>query len=499
MKKIFSIVLILGLLICICGCEESIANINEDFISEIQDISTENTNSIINYELKKPKKDKKVNSKKETNENKKKSSSTVEESKKETVTENNKTTTKSRLPEVKFSAKDSNVQFTDMVNLSDGGFAVSGHRFTEDLIYSIIQIYDEDSNFKNEYSYGGGNGFDKIADCKDGGFIATSYCPPCVTKINSDLETEWFMPYENLEFEGTVQDIEEITPDLIAVLFVSLNSSDFSKTLKLSFLNKDGILIETVDLMKNIDPQDADLIADGKGGFYLLSACNESLADKYPLVASGYNKSKATEAIIMHFSSERELVWAKTLGGGGNDWIEEATVDSDGNFYIAIGTDWYGADSFWDMSVERSMPFRRMLVKLDKNGKIIYKVPLSNKGMAVDQIFGINIKDNKAYVVGMTDYFDGYQIKYPCEQILPQEKERGERVFCVYNVCIDSNGKELDREIFRCDINNTPCDSELLTNGSFVIAGSVSADNNSFNLNFPSGVDRLAALFLYKQ
>ena len=402
----------------------------------------------------------------------------------------------SRLPEVKFSVRDSNHRFTDIANLNNGDFAVSGHLVREDQV-SFIRIYDENSNLKGEHFYENGNGFDKIAVCSDGGVIAASYCPPCITKVNSNFETEWFMPYENIEFEGTVQDIEEISPEIIAVLFVSLNSPDFSRRLKLSFLDKDGTLIETIDLMKNVDPQDADIIADGNGGFYLLSTCDKELAEKYPLVAENYDSSRATEVLIMHFSAERELVLVKTLGGDGNDWVEESAIDADGNIYLAVGTNWYGADSFWEMGVERSMPYRRMLVKLDKNGNIVYKVPLSAKGMAVDQVFGIHIKDEKAYVVGMTDYFDGYQIKYPCEQILPEEKQKGNRVFCVYNACIDGNGNELDRKIFRCDVNNAPCDSVLLPNGALIIAGSVSADENPFNLKFPSGVDAAAALFIY--
>lgn len=448
MKKLLALILALCLLICTCGC------------LEIQNISNA------------PK----------------------EELKEETINEDKTTVIKSQLPEVKFSAKDGDIKFTDIENLTNGGFAVSGYLWSEEKTQSIIKIYDKNSTLKKEYTHYDSNGFEAIALCSDGGFIATSSSPDII-KINSDLEIEWCVEYaDHPQFR--FPDIEEINQNCYAVIYTSLNDTGVMM-LKLSFLDKNGKIIENIDLVKNIDPQDADIIADGNGGFYLLFSSDKELAEKYSLVADSYDSSKAIEVIIMHFSAERELTWVKTLGGGGDDWIEEATIDSNGNFYLAVGTNWYGADSFWEMGVERSMPYRRMLVKLDKNGDIVYKVPLSAKGMAVDHIFGIHIKDNNAYVLGMTDYFDGYQVKYPCEQILPEEKQKGERVFCVYNVCIDSVGNELNRKIFRCDINNEPCDSILLTNGRLIIAGRVSPYENPFNLKFPPGVDAAAALFIY--
>ncbi|MBR6533818.1 MAG: hypothetical protein IKT44_05270 [Clostridia bacterium] len=421
------------------------------------------------------------------------SSNTDNSNKKEQTSESQITLKNSKLPEVKFSAKDSNVRFTDMLNLADGGFAAAGVRITDDYIYSIIQTYDKNSNFIKEYSFEKGNGFDKIAICSDGGFFAASYGPPCITKINENFETEWFMPYEDIALEGNVQDIEEISPGCLAVLFVSRPYS--TRTLKLSFLNKDGALIETIELTKNIDPCSSEIIADGKGDFYILSSCDGTFATKYSLVEANYDRSKESEAIIMHFSSERELTWAKTFGGLGNDWVEETEVDADGNFYVVLGTNSPKIDDFWEMSVDYYAPYRRMLVKLDKNGNLIYKVPLSNKGMAVKQTFGIHIKGDKTYVVGMSEYFDGYQDKYLCQQIPP--RENGERIFCVFNTCIDSNGKELGRDMFRCDINDTPCDSVLLTNGSLVVAGRVSSVENPFNLEFPSGIDFLPSLFIF--
>ena len=398
----------------------------------------------------------------------------------------------SRLPEVKFSVKDSNVKFTDMVNLPNGRFAVSGHWYTETKIESIIQIYDKNATLENEYTYHNENsdGFDKIALCSDGGFIAASQQ---LTKINSNFEIEWSVGYEENTKFRQVFDIEEINPNCYAVAFASFD--DVMK-LKIVFLDKNGEFVETIDVVNDIFAYGTDIISDGNSGFYLLTSCNKSTADMYPLVEESYDSSKATEAIIMHFSSDRELIWVKTLGGDGNDWVEEGAIDNDGNMYLAVGTDWNGADSFWDMSVDKSYLNRRMLVKLNKNGDIVYKAPLANKTMGVDQVFGIHIKDNKAYVVGMSDYFDGYQVKYPCEQISPSEK--GNRVFCVYNVCIDGKGEELDRKIFRCDINDTPCDSVMLPNGSIVIGGSILTAENPFNLNFPLAVDYVAALLIYK-
>ena len=403
-----------------------------------------------------------------------------------------KVTPVSRLPEVKYFANDHNTHYTDIVNLKNGRYAVAGVKYTNDYMLSMIRIYDNNSQFENEYLFGDGNGYDKIACCIDGGFVAASYNPPCLTKISSEFRVEWVAEYYDPACEGAVQDVEEISVEYV-VLFAA---TPYPTNLKIAFLDRRGQLTKTIDLMKNTDISDGDIIPDGEDGFYLVLTCNKELSSKYDLIEAAYDSSKGSEVVIMHFNHHKELSWTKVLGGGGDDWIEESTIDNDGNIYLAVGTNWYGADSFWDMSVERSMPYRRMLVKLDRKGNIVYRAPLANKGLAVDQVFGIHIKDDIANVVGMSDYFDGYQVKYPCEQILPNEK--GNRVFCVYNACIDGNGNELDRKIFRCDQNNMPCDSALLLNGSLVIAGRVSADENPFNLKFPSGVDASAALFIYK-
>lgn len=497
MKKFISIILVLCLLVFACGCEDLVENINSNFVSEVEHQITENSDSASSLEEQNTKSDKKDTSSTGpticppapngfTNEN----------SDQEEVRGTETTAIKTQLPEVMFNDLDNSVRYTDMITLSNGGYAIAGVKDTYDYILSLIRIYDNNSILQGEYLFGNGNGYEKIAPCMDGGFIAASYSPPYLTKISNDFRVEWVTAYERIELEGIVEDIAELYSGCYVVLFSRTPYDD--RTLKMAFLDSRGNITETIELMKSVDITDGDITPDGKGGFYLVLTCNKELTGKYELFKENYNNSKGSEIAIMHFDHAKKLTWVKTVGGSGDDWVEESAMDEKGNFYLAVGTNWYGADSFWEMGVERSMPYRRMLVKLDKNGNIVYKVPLSAKGMAVDQVFGIHIKDEKAYVVGMADYFDGYQIKYPCEQILPEEKQKGNRVFCVYNACIDGDGKELDRKIFRCDVNNMPCDSALLLNGSLVIAGKVSSDENPFNLKFPSGVNS-AALFVYKE
>ena len=357
---------------------------------------------------------------------------------------------------------------------------------------SLIRIYDKNNKIKNEYTYDTGNGFTKIAACSDEGFILSSYSPPCLTKINSSFETEWITYYEDIVFEGNVCDIEEISSNCYAVLYISLNSSDFTRCLKLSFIDNKGNVIDTMEILSNADPTDADIIADGKGGFYITAACDESVVSKFDFIKSEYDSSKLREATILHFSPERELVWAKTLGGVGDDWCEEGAVDEDGNFYIAVATDSIEVDEFWETEFDNFYPYRRMLVKLNKDGNVVYKHLISSESLSIDQVFAIETKDGNAYVVGMSNYFDDIQNEYICKQIT--EAETDGRVFCVYTAIIDSNGKELDREIFRCDEENIPTGAVLRDDGSLIICGSHSGDDT-----LPNGtISKIATLFTYK-
>ena len=59
--KILSIVLVLVLLICACGCEEIAENINSDFVLEIQNLITEDSDSVVSSDEQKPEQEEKTN------------------------------------------------------------------------------------------------------------------------------------------------------------------------------------------------------------------------------------------------------------------------------------------------------------------------------------------------------------------------------------------------------------------------------------------------------
>ncbi len=479
MKKLMILLLVFALVASFCACGEvKNAELPED-LSSVLDAQSADVGQGIS-------------SKKETVLSKEQSSKS--ESKKTTTakTEERKITFKNTLPKAYFSSKDANVRYTDMVNLKDGGFAVCGHRDLEDYPQSLIRFYDKNNKLLKEFTSATGNGFEKMAVCSDGGFIAASYCPPYVTKINSSLEIEWVKEYEDVTLEGRVQDIEEISPDCIAVLFVS--NYAVGERLKIAYLDKNGNLIETADLMKNVEPQDADIIPDGKGGFYLITSCDRTLAETFSLVFKKYQSRKESEVAVLKFSSDRKLVSANVFGGDGKDWVEEATLDNNGNIYIVIGTDNLEKDDFWQMEIGEHGYYRRMLIKLDSKCKVLYKSPLSSWGMAVDWNFGVHIKDNKAYVVGMSRYFDGYQNQYTCSQI----SKGDDGATAVYITCFDKNGVEQGRSIFNCDANTQPCDSAMMADGTITIAGLVSYNYNPFNLDIPQSVDFAAAIFVHK-
>ena len=105
---------------------------------------------------------------------------------------------------LKYSTNDSNTVFRDIAELENGNFAVAGRIDNEEGMKSFIRIYNDKMQVINERSFEDGNGFEKIGVYKDGGYIAASYCPPTLTKLNKSLETEWVKPYEDVTLEGQV-------------------------------------------------------------------------------------------------------------------------------------------------------------------------------------------------------------------------------------------------------------------------------------------------------
>ena len=401
--------------------------------------------------------------------------------------------TLNRLPKVDYFVTDDDVHYRDVAVLSDGRFVVAGEETDDDLI-SFIRVFDQNVRLQEDYTTAYLGGYTKLAPCSDGGFIASTYCPPTLTKFSKDLQVEWVTEYEDPALEGYVTDVKEITPNRYAVLFTRTPHDVFMR--KLAFVDGEGNLTGSFDLMKDPDMRDGEILPDKNGGFYLVVMCNEDLASRFDLLKEEYNPAKGLEVAVMHFDANIRLTWAKTYGGQGDDWVEEAALDENGDFLIAFGTNSPHNDFFSNMTVNKTMPYRRMLVKINQKGDMVYQVPLSNKARAIDQVFGIRTMGNLTYVTGVSEYFDGYQDRYPCEQI--SMKDENDRYFCAYTVCIDNNGKELDRAIFVYDFFSDPCGSALLPDGTLVIAGSVSTVDNPFNISLPTNKSSVAALYVYR-
>lgn len=487
MKKLTALLLAAILLLPVCGCEDE---------AEIWDTVSGTTTQV---------------SEETTTDN---SITTASSSTKTTATPPGKTTTTSttgkttaicptaptknpqRLPTVKHTKLGIDSRYTDIVKTS-GGFAVAGTWLTEESCYAILEVYDQNAVLQKQYKDWGGNGFTKLVACSDGGYLASSYSPPIVTKLNADLELQWEANYENPAGEGIVRDIEEIQPGVYAVLFSSYLTEGLKRTFKITFVNNDGTVIETIELMRCIDPTDADLIPDGKGGFYLTASAEYAHGDALPLLKQACDPQKGCDAVVLRFSSDRKPVWATAVGGHGTDWCEEGAMDDDGNFYLAMATSDLGNDPFWPIQATPSTPFRRMLVKLSPDGKILYKAPLSGWSRAVDQVFGIGFHDNRVFVVGQSYYHDTIQNKYPCEQIT--ESLNDDLVSCIYTVCLQENGSVFDRKIFRGDlVSDTVTGAAVLSDGSVVLCGSVSPDCNPFNLPLDGTSSYDTALFVYE-
>ena len=165
-------------------------------------------------------------------------------------------------------------------------------------------------------------------------------------------------------------------------------------------------------------------------------------------------------------------------------------MDEEGNFYIALGHHGETTDPFWSELVYGSH-FRRMLIKVSPAGEVVYRVPLSGRSMAVDQVFGIHIRNGQVCVTGVSNVNDGV--------LAPYAATEQDHRYAVYEVTVDADGALLSRRAFEYDqlMMNTPDGSVWLSDGRLLISGAVCSFDNTFDLEFPEGTDYNRALFIY--
>ncbi len=389
-----------------------------------------------------------------------------------------------RLPKVYPFFSNGSAYLFGMAKGENGTIATIGKTYISSE-YCFVDVYDENMSIKNTRTLKDYTSLSEIISCSDGGFLVITHGPSAILKLDSNLKTEWAALYSK------ILAIQEFRPGNYALL-THYNNSD---SLEIHLLDQTGKSFTTISLATMESPMemdDAAIFSDSSGGFYLATTWTADFSSSWPTIQQAYDPSGGADCLITHFSSQGKLDRAFTVGGPSDEWCEEAAMDDAGNFYIALGTNDKNNPLFSAVPKSSINNFRRLLVKIGANGKMIYSAPLSGHAMAVDQVFGIEISGDQVFVAGFSGYDDGLQNTFPCAH-----NESGMYNYVNYVACIDSKGTVYDRRVFGTDINYQIAGSLLLPNGSLVVCGAIDKTMTPFNLSFPASCYVARALFVY--
>ena len=170
-------------------------------------------------------------------------------------------------------------------------------------------------------------------------------------------------------------------------------------------------------------------------------------------------------------------------------------MDEEGNFYIALGMHDTIDDPFWD-EVTPHYFFRRMLVKVNAAGEVVYRFALSGRAMGLDQVFGIHVRDGQACVTGLSAFYDGVLDPYEADAWPEADKYD---LYAAYAVLVNEDGNLLSRRVFRYspfEIGE-PGESVWLPDGRLLMCGAVCREESDFDLDFAADTHSNRALFIY--
>lgn len=406
------------------------------------------------------------------------------------------TLTKWDLPQVVRQTEGYIGEYTDLTYTADGRIIAIGTVYDADLNpKTVIDVYENDLTLMETYECD--VWYSDIVTSQDGGtVVARGNGASTVKKLTADFEVEWSVEFEFYAMDVIITSSVELSDGTIGIVY----TKPFDSTWNLLWVSKDGKQFHTQSLGR-YDAQNGlaygvKLVADNGGGFYLFQTVT---ADTHSVCEA----NKGYEVLVSHYVPENgswNLDSFTVVGGVSDEWCDDAAVDNEGNYYIALSSSDTTRDSFWDEVLPAGYGYmRRMLVKVSPTGEILYRVPLSGRGMAVDQVTGIHIRDGRVYVGGLSVFYDGVIDS----NVADSDNDYPHDLYVAYAVCADAEGKILSRRVFR--YNNmergAPHDSLWLSDGRMVLCGAVTQNESDFDLEFEpeyaeaSPADR--ALFVY--
>ena len=391
-------------------------------------------------------------------------------------------------------------RYDRVIRTDDGRIVAVGvvKTLLEDNTDSVIDVYNEELVLQDSYRFTYSHGYRFIA-CEDSGFLMD--CGDHLQKFSAQVEPEWSLYLIKSTEHGSVTAMAQLSDGTFAVVYRMYRSEEKRiDSWFLMLLTEEGQVLFQTDLKIRDNGFDVPaLIPDDEGGFHLVMSVSPEDNDAPAALYQALDPEKGRDVVVARYvpNAAKDASWridsVLTVGSGDDEWCEEAVMDAQGNFYIALGHRGETTDPFWS-EMAYGTHFRRMLVKVTPKGEVVYRVPLSGHGMAVDQVSGIHLRDGQVCVTGISTMYDGVLDPYVATEQTLQER------FAMYAVTVDEDGTLLSRRAFKYDQLELgmPDGSVWMSDGRLLIGGAVCSLSNDFDLDFPEGTHSNRALFVYQ-
>ncbi len=132
------------------------------------------------------------------------------------------------------------------------------------------------------------------------------------------------------------------------------------------------------------------------GGYVAVGRSNSEVITKY-----GIGNNGMYDAIIVKFDSNGNVLWSKNFGGSNNDIFNSVLETADG--YVAVGST---SSEDIDIDDYKGGPTDAIIVKFNKQGNVVYKRTYGGTNLDGGESFNhIMIKDNKFIISGNADIY----------------------------------------------------------------------------------------------